>query len=244
MELQLRLPDFADLARSLYPSFCLLCDARIDHCSHDHHAADLLCPRCREELPWLPKACHRCAAPLDDDSSELCSNCVSSPPPQQRTHCLFHYQPPIDHLIGESKFHGQLHVMTLLGQLLAEAMVERAAPSDQLLPMPLHPRRLRERGFNQAKELARPAARRLRLPIAERTLRRHRYTQPQAELNAAARRRNIRGAFRVSSRRVPRRILLIDDVITTGSTVSEAAKVLRRAGCESVEVWAIARADD
>jgi ComF family protein len=134
------------------------------------------------------------------------------------------------------------------GRVLSEVLIEQAqrAPPplpDVLVCVPLHRTRLRERGFNQAVELARPLARTLGIALSNDLLERTRDTRAQTGLDAIARRRNLRGAFAVSAKRpIPRHIALFDDVMTTGSTVRECARVLRRAGAERVDVWALARA--
>jgi ComF family protein len=148
----------------------------------------------------------------------------------------------MDHLIQLLKFQGQLAAATLLGNLLQEMLTQRTAPlPEALLPVPLHPKRLAERGFNQALEIARVVSKPLAIPIIARTVQRHRPTPPQVSLNAKARRSNVRGAFRRQQLIQAKHVAIIDDVITTGSTVTEIAGVLKKAGVEEIEVWALAR---
>ncbi len=139
------------------------------------------------------------------------------------------------------KFRGRLADARLLGQLFAETMQPQVGEMPAvLLPVPLHPQRVRERGFNQAVELARPLARMFGWPLARRAVRRVKPTLHQTGLGAAERERNVRGAFVVD--KLPgRRLIIIDDVVTTGATVFELAKTLRRAGAEHVEVWSLTR---
>jgi ComF family protein len=120
-------------------------------------------------------------------------------------------------------------------------MVEPVNLPDALIPVPLHPGRFQERGFNQSEELARALARRIDRPVLKKALRRARPTEPQTTLNTAARQRNVRGAFDAAQTPLPRRVVLVDDVITTGATTAEASRALIRAGVEHVEVWAVAR---
>jgi ComF family protein len=130
----------------------------------------------------------------------------------------------------------------LLGTLLTRALQQAGAPYPELLlPVPLHPARLRERGFNQAVEIARPLAQALGLPLDLNSCQRRRATAPQAGLEAIERRRNIRGAFALTRPLPARHLALIDDVVTTGSTVAELTRLLKRAGAERVEVWALAK---
>ncbi len=147
--------------------------------------------------------------------------------------------------VGGIKFQSKLNLIRLLGHLLADALAaERERPGwrppDAILPVPLHPKRLRERGYNQALELARILERRLAIPVSNRCCQRTRATRTQTDLNERLRLSNIRGAFEATSP-VPRRIAILDDVVTTGATVSELARVLKQAGCERIDVWALAR---
>jgi len=149
----------------------------------------------------------------------------------------------MDHLLQQLKFHQKLHLATLLGELLADGLKGREEPLPEcLLPVPLHPQRLRERGYNQALELARVLSSRLNIPLETTICMRQRETAPQTALDGKERRRNLRGAFTVREVTLPRHIAIIDDVVTTGTTVSELASTLRRSGVERVEVWACARA--
>ena len=133
-------------------------------------------------------------------------------------------------------------VARLLGQLMALALLEGGARRpDVILPVPLHPRRLRERGYNQALELARPISAALGVRTDTVTCMRAAYTSAQVGLDDRERRRNVRGAFKVVRSPVASHMAILDDVVTTGSTVTELARVLRRAGVQRVDVWAVAR---
>ena len=146
-------------------------------------------------------------------------------------------------MIKRFKFNGDLHLARLLGGLLADAIQSDDQPLPELiLPVPLHHRRLRERGFNQALELARPIAERLGLPLNWRYARRNRATDPQSELPAKLRSHNIKGAFTVAPGLAASHVAIVDDVMTTGHTVNELAMMLRRSGVKSVSVWVCARA--
>jgi ComF family protein len=141
------------------------------------------------------------------------------------------------------KYHNGLR----LARVLALAGVEHFAPPHGvgrplLTPVPLHPGRVRERGYNQSLEIARVLARRLDLPLAPRLVRRLRATPPQVGLDPIQRRRNVRGAFALAGDVEGRHVVIVDDVLTTGCTASEIARCLRRGGAESVGVWVIARA--
>ncbi len=217
----------------LLPSRCLVCGERGDN-GHD------LCGNCADSLPWNRCACARCGVPLPI-SAELCGACLRRPPPLDGVHAALVYGFPLDRLVPRFKFHGDLAAGRLLARLMADALP--AAPRPQaLVPVPLHPARLRGRGYDQALELARPLARQLRIPLLADGLRRVRDTAPQSELDAGARRRNLRGAFAAGSGPLPAHVALVDDVMTTGATLHAAARALRRAGVARVEAWVCARA--
>jgi ComF family protein len=224
-------------ARSvLFPPHCRLCLAA---------GADdrELCAACLAELPWLGQTCQRCALPLPGDTTPgLCPDCLTSPPVLDACHALFSYQPPVDRWIHALKFGRDLAAARLLGQLLAD----RLSPADtgkaaSLLPVPLHPRRLRERGYNQALEIARPLLGR-GWSLSRCTCRRQRHTAAQAGLPARHRLQNLSGAFSADGRLDGQHIVLIDDVMTTGATLNAVAAALKKGGARRVDAWVIARA--
>ncbi len=220
----------------LLPPTCLLCGA-------DGAGSRDLCAGCAADLPRNSAACPRCAAPLPVSVTGLCGGCHASPPNFDRAFVPFRYQPPLDALIKNLKFGGRLAHARLLGDLFAAALAERGGPlPDCIVPVPLHPLRLRERGFNQALELARAAARRFQIPLRATGLRRVRHTLPQTQLDARRRQINPLGAFALGDPLPGKRVALMDDVITTGSTIAECARVLRSGGATAIELWAIGRA--
>jgi ComF family protein len=180
--------------------------------------------------------------PLAGSHAVRCGQCQRLPPLFARSVAPWLYQAPLDYLLKALKFHGRLTAARLLGDLLGEVLVQRPDPRPQaIIPVPLHPSRMRERGFNQALELARPLARRLGIPVLAGAVRRVRPTPPQMQLDAASRRGNVRGAF-VVTRTIPlRHVAVLDDVMTTGSTVTEVARILHAAGVEEISIWACAR---
>ncbi|HEX6613294.1 MAG TPA: ComF family protein [Rhodanobacteraceae bacterium] len=220
--------------RGLLPSRCLLCGARGEH--------DLdLCADCAAELPRNECCCARCSLPLEAPAP-LCGRCVRRAPPWDAAWAPFRYAYPLDRLETRFKFGADLAA----GKLLASLWIGSRAPAElpqAVIPVPLHRSRLRSRGYNQALELARPLAKALRVPLLREALRRTRATDAQTELSALQRRRNVRGAFATQfDGGVPRHVAVLDDVFTTGATLAECARVLKRAGVERVEVWALARA--
>ena len=223
----------------LLPPACLLCDARLPV---GHPAAEF-CPTCAAGIPARPTACCRvCAEPLSAPGPDLCAACRQQPPPFARVHTVAPYAGTLQDAVQRFKYRSQLVLERPLGTLLATAVAHGGARPDLIVPVPLHRDRLRERSYNQALQLARQVGRRLAVPVAPAVLCRTRATTPQQGLDAVARRGNLRGAFAVTGAVSSRRILLIDDVMTTGTTVRECAEVLRRAGAASVEVAVLGRA--
>jgi ComF family protein len=173
----------------------------------------------------------------------MCGACLKRSPGFDAATAPLHYRAPADYLIQRLKFSGDLAIAPLLADMLAEKIAARNTPlPDILIPVPLHRTRLQERGFNQATELARRLGRRLALPVDHRRCRRDRNTRPQSLTPTGLRRRNLRGAFSVIGELpVDARVAIVDDVMTTGHTAEELARVLRHAGAARVEVWIVAR---
>lgn len=219
----------------LYPARCVLCDAPGDG------GLDL-CRGCHADLPWLRHACVRCATALPPAAGvELCPGCLRRPAPFTAACVPLHYATPADWLIVQLKFHRRLSHARLLGALLAAHAAGTDCP-DALIPMPLHRRRWRERGYNQAAEIAAETGRRLGRPVWRTAVRRTRPTAPQMELPAARRRANVRGAFAASETVSGRHLAIVDDVATTGHTAAELARTLRRAGARRIDLYCAARA--
>ena len=222
------------LGALLFPPRCRLCGTG---------TGSGLCRACRDELPWLQNGCTRCARALPDgNGARECGACLRKPPAFDAATALLHYRPPVDYLIQRLKFSGELAIAPLLARLLAGKIAGRTgALPDLLVPVPLHRVRLRERGFNQAMELARHLGRRLGVPVDPRLCRRNRRTPPQSLTPPGQRRRNLRGAFGLHGELGAGHVAIIDDVMTTGHTADELADVLKRAGSACVEVWIVAR---
>lgn len=217
-----------------FPAHCLLCGSR---CGHPLP----LCTACRDDLPALYMAYRQCAQPLA--TAGICGQCQQAPPPQQDTLALWHYRPPVDYLIQQMKFHQRLDLTRVLGKLLAGYIQSTGCTMPELIiPVPLHPSRLRERGFNQALEIARPLARHLDIPLDIRATRRCVPTRSQSLLPADQRVHNMRHAFGVTRPIAASHIAIVDDVMTTGATVAELARELRLAGAGRISVWVVARA--
>lgn len=221
------------LQRFALPLRCLLCGGPGDD------GLDL-CRDCAAELPRNRTCCARCALPLAVPAA-LCGQCQRHPPPWDAAWVPFRYAWPLDRLESRFKFGADLAAGRVLSALWRRELA--ADRPDWLLPMPLHNARLRQRGYNQALELARPLARALDVPVRHDLLMRTRATRAQTDLGAIARRRNVRGAFATKPGAAwPEHVALLDDVMTTGATLAECARVLRQAGVRRIDVWALARA--
>ena len=220
--------------RALLPSRCLLCGARGD-------AGLDLCAACLADLPRNHCCCGRCALPLEVPAP-LCGRCVRRAPPWDAAWAPFRYAYPLDRLEMRFKFGADLAAGKLLASLWSGSHTQGECPQ-AIIPVPLHRARLRSRGYNQALEIARPLAKALRIPLLRDALQRTRATDAQTELSALQRRRNVRGAFAARfDKEVPQHVAVLDDVFTTGATLSECTRVLKRAGVQRVDVWALARA--
>jgi len=216
------------------PSRCALCGL----------SGGELCVECSAELSLNNSCCPLCALPLPAPlHGHACGACVKRPPPFSSAFAPFVYDFPIDGLIRRFKFSRELHIGRLLAEGMAAALAQQDfARPDLLIPLPLGADRFRERGFNQACEIARVLGPRLGLKVLHDRLRRTRATQPQAKLSRAERRRNVRGAFAWYGQPPPKRVALIDDVMTTGETLKAATRALHEAGAHDVAVWVLARA--
>jgi ComF family protein len=197
---------------------------------------ELVCAACAAALPRLPEHCPRCALPTP--GGLVCGSCLANPPHFDGTLALWLYEFPCDRLVQALKYRAWL----ALAPFFARCLVSRRFPAaDVIVPMPLHPDRLAQRGFNQALEVARGLARRTGAPLDPRGTQRVRNTIPQTELRYEERARNIRGAFVAKVDFSGKTVAVVDDVMTTGATLDELARVLKRAGAVRVENLVIAR---
>lgn len=219
------------IAAHLLPGSCLLCSADC--------ADALLCARCMADLPQPPDVrCPQCG--VETTLGERCGACLKERPAFLSTVALFRYEFPVDRLIQALKYGHQLALATWFGHCLSREI--DAAGHDLILPLPLHPARLQSRGFNQSVEIARTISRELGIPMNTNCLTRTRATPPQAALPLKERARNVRGAFECSADLGGKRILLLDDVMTTGSTLRECARILKMHGAAQITVAVVARA--
>jgi ComF family protein len=228
----------AACADLVVPPACLICRARLSA----HH---LLCAACWREVHFIrPPLCDVLGIPLPFDTGErtVSAAALARPPAYDRARAVAHFSGAMRTLIHQFKYADRHDARTLFGRWLAEAGGELVAGADLLAPVPLALWRLLSRRFNQAAILARELSRLTGLPADPHLLRRARATSSQVGLTHDQRRRNVAGAFRVPrrARLEGRRVLLLDDVITTGATAEACARALKRAGAVRVDVLALA----
>lgn len=230
----------ASLKDILFPACCLGCQQPLGT-----HRLPLLCPVCFSLLvPIRSPYCIRCGIPFAAGVNHLCGDCLASPISYDLAHAPFLYAEPLVSLILQWKFGGKLNGLASMVELaLQSACMAEFTEPDIVVPVPLHKKRLRHRGFNQSLQLARGCFPQWRAMILADGLRRLRPTVPQVSLSGADRRKNIRGAFSLKHKELVREknVLLVDDVFTTGSTVTECSQVLRMHGAQRVEVFTLAR---
>lgn len=221
--------------RLLVPPRCSFC--------HAQTTGAKACDGCRDALPWNRSACPVCARPQAAGVSVVCARCAAKAPHYDAAWAAFRHQAPIAQAVYGLKYHADFRQAHLLGAAMAEVLSQRAGPLPELLlPVPLHAGRLRRRGYNQAVELARALAGRLAIAVDISSASRRRATPDQIGQRAAERRRNVSGAFAVGAGVAGKHLAIVDDVMTTGSTVNELARVCREAGALRIEVWIAARA--
>ena len=192
------------------------------------------CSHCLARFPRSPY-CHHCGNSRAADV-DYCGQCLTTPRPWQRFYRLGEYQFPLRHLIHQLKFQRKFWLAQPLGELLAQ-QVDQPAPL--LLPIPLHPLRQWQRGFNQSSLIAQAIAQQTGSQLDTQRLKRRRYTPPQHKLSKAQRQHNLERAFILKGKPLPGHVALVDDVVTTGSTVAEATRLLRQQGVKRVDIYCL-----
>ena len=233
---------FGGIASLLYPPACTICSASVD-------PGEYLCHECESKISRIvPPFCAKCSEPFDGaiTTEFACANCAHRRIYFEAAVSAYRARGIVRHVILNFKYGRQIHLRHLVGRWLVAAFDDprlRDCRFDAIVPVPLHPARERERGFNQAELLAERLSDRLSLPLRP-ALERVHYTTTQTAFDRAERMKNLRGAFRLRKKADVRslRVLLIDDVLTTGSTLSECARVLKEAGAQSVHAATAARA--
>jgi len=227
----------------LFPPKCAFCGQ-----IPEDQRSDLPCPSCRQRIPSISHPrCPGCGVPFAAPGEDhFCSACLTENRFFAVARAMGIYEGWIAEMLSRFKYHGASHLAVPLGNLMADYQDPDLfwSAMDILIPVPLHPDRLRQRGFNQSLLLARQISRRHFIPVDFLALERIRMTAPQVELSGAERKKNLHGAFRVRKKENIRQknILLVDDVFTTGTTVRECSKVLLQAGAKQVDVLTCVRA--
>lgn len=225
-------------SRFLYPNVCL-------HCNDTGEDGLDLCRRCYQGLPWIAHACKRCALPLPMNSSSVCGACSNRTLYFDHAFAPFQFEQFVREAVYQFKFNNRLNYGKLLAQLLGRYIQKQnLAIPDVLIPVPLHGKRIRRRGFNQALEIARVLNKQINSSISVKDIQRVRETRAQMGLPAKHRHANVKDAFMLQASKSPfkgQHVTVVDDVMTTGNTVNEIAKCIKNAGAERIEVWCIAR---
>ncbi len=208
-----------------------------------------LCRKCQLELPVSSHTCSQCGIALPPITlyQYRCAQCIKHLPYFNDTVVGFDYQTPINFWLKQFKFHKKGLYARILTEIYAEKLIKilEHHPENRpqvLIPMPLHWRRITQRGFNQAYMIAQQLSQKLQIPISRHScVTRIKYTQPQSKLNQQSRHRNMRGAFYVQNLSEIQHVAIIDDIITTGNTVNELSRELKKQGVQHVSIWALAR---
>jgi len=221
----------------LLPPTCILCgQAGFDYQD--------ICQGCFNDLSKNIHCCYRCAESFESVNigPQLCGHCISHTAAFDETYAPFKHQGITRYLIADLKFNQQYKNARLLATLLANHLEKTAEMPEVIIPVPLHKQRYQQRGFNQTVEIAKTLSRQLKLPVDTKSCIRHRNTPHQINLPAKQRHKNIKNAFTICQPIKAQHIALLDDVMTTGTTVNELARVLKKSGVSRVDVWVCARA--
>lgn len=223
------------IQKILFPPVCPLCDAMT--------VEPLLCNYCYQELSLINKACTICAIPIIH--ANICGACLKQKPFFDTLICPCLYKNPLTHIIHQFKYSKKLYFARILSQLLLEKLCAQNnfKLPDCIIPVPLHRSRQRERGFNQSVEIAKPIAKYLNIHLDSTSIIRHKKTQSQSQLNAKQRIRNIVNAFSCRKTIDYQHVAVIDDVVTSGQTVNELSKLLRKYGVKTIQIWCVARTE-
>lgn len=230
------------LSDLFFPPVCGFCEAAL------READSFLCDNCRDSVERVNEpVCVQCGLPfpgLAVAGAGRCGRCLTDPPPYDRARYALYYQGAVREALVRFKFAGALHIAFPLSQILSEAFRRhfQLVDLDFMVPVPIHRTRLIHRGFNQVVELAKRLSRDTGIPLDRTSLKKIKDTPPQVGLPRTARVRNLRGSFGIhhSNRIRGRKVLLVDDVATTGSTIAEAARTLMRGGAARVDALVLA----
>ncbi|MEX2354216.1 MAG: ComF family protein [Gammaproteobacteria bacterium] len=226
----------SSLTRLCPPSRCELCGGPT-------WGSDCLCDDCSDDLPHINTSCDCCGRQMHENGR--CGDCLKSAPAIHKTVTAYQYRYPLDILVKKYKYNQQLAIARPLANKLSRAILNRIEGElpEVMIPIPLHYKRQYRRGFNQSLEICRELNRVVRVPVDYRLAERNLDTAPMYELSPLQRKGNIRGAFRLRKPCTYQSVVIVDDIITTGATANELARLLLSAGVEYVELWALARAE-
>lgn len=215
----------------LYPPVC-------PFCGEVQKPGTGICPSCRKMLPDVREPrCMRCGKPVGSEEEEYCRDCTRRRYAFDQGRSLWLHVPPVSKAVYQFKFHNKRCYAAVFAKEMARSYGKwvRECQVEEILPVPLHASRRRMRGYNQAELLADALSKELHIPVGKNVIFRVRRTKPQRQLDDREREENLRGAFGISRQwRAPSRVLVVDDIYTTGSTVHRIAKLLKKAGVEKV----------
>ena len=218
----------------IFPASCFICNQA------GHNSLDL-CADCLQDLTPLEQCCSICSIELTTQHS-ICGRCLQNAPGFDRVEAPYRYQGSTQLLIQQLKFQSKHCCAKIIGTLMARHLKPLNKTPDALIAVPLHKKRMIERGFNQSELIAQHLHQQLNIPLLKQHAKRLRNTANQSSLHADERRKNIRNAFSYRNSNKVHSVAIIDDVVTTGATANELAKTLKQAGVKKVEIWAFARA--
>jgi len=217
----------------------------------------LLCHYCHQRLPVSKQCCFSCGLPMAimsgehtagslSNSATTCGECLKSSPPYDRVISAFHYEPPISDFITQLKYSSQFQLLPVLSDYLIQEI--QSSYDSSILPTliiatPLHPKKLVSRGFNQSRLIASKIGKVLKIAVLDKGVDRIKQTEAQSGLDSVERKKNMKHAFQVQVH-LPEHVAVVDDVVTTGMTVTELSKQLLKHGAERVDIWCLARAYD
>ncbi|ARB92218.1 amidophosphoribosyltransferase [Legionella longbeachae] len=191
-------------------------------------------------MPLLGPGCHHCAYPLPDTQFLVCGHCIKNPPSFDRAFIKYTFEEPLRTLLHQFKYHNGLYLTSFLSYLIFKSLSSQVEMPQCLIPVPMHPQRIKRRGFNQAAILARSLAKKFKLPCDLFSCQKTLNTKPQAGLDEKQRKINLRSAF-VTHQLPYQHVAIIDDLLTTGNTANELAYTLKKSGVKQVDVWCCAR---
>ena len=234
----------------IFPRYCLLCGEK-----HQLIPTADLCIGCYKDITLNSSPCGLCGVPLTPTlkglsqagaTEPVCGSCLKTPPAFDALWSPFIYTQPLEWVIQRFKFNANLMFAPLLSDLMIQqipASLYKQQRPDAVIPMPLHDKRLKHRGFNQSLLLAKPVAEVLGVPVDSKSCQRRHNTEHQTGKNARQRQQNIKGAFQFDNKKNYQYLVIFDDVVTTGSSVSELSKTLKLSGVSRVDIWSLARAE-